>query len=480
MSRPNRRCHGVVAFAFTAALLPAQQPAPLAESARQLWTADEAMVFQVMSQVAAAPGKDLAALLQHRQGTLPFGPAYAAVLHPIDGDRFADPGMPAKDQGFVLYAWPTEGAGRTFCLASAGALLIAELGATAPTADAATGAGSGGRPADLLQSPGKGRNGALWTIAAMVPQQRLRVQLRDDDGKPVPNGRVSLVPRTWVLQDRQVWLPQGDEGLREFDLALPAGQWTLDAAGAGEVRGVAARGLIACVAEAEGARAVALPEQLVQVEPGGLVLTLPRRMLRTARLNANEAAAIATLKNISSAQAQCQACAVIDANNNGAGEYGFFAELGGGQPVRKDEVGGVGTVKISPPVLSHAFTRVEAGQVVRSGYVFQIWLPGKKVQAVAEAGSGGAAGCEIDAAKAEVMWCAYAWPCDAGTSGNRAFFVNQAGDVLMCHNKGGAYSGSGKAPLPTAAFEQKGSGDLGGRIAANAVGHDGQHWLVVN
>jgi hypothetical protein len=43
----------------------------------------------------------------------------------------------------------------------------------------------------------------------------------------------------------------------------------------------------------------------------------------------NEMAAIASLKNISSAQAQCQASGVIDSNNNGQGEYGFFAELAG-------------------------------------------------------------------------------------------------------------------------------------------------------
>lgn len=483
MKEPNRRWHGIVALALAAATLPAQRPAPLAEGAPGTWTADEAMVFHVMAELAAASAKDhaLPAPLQRPGGVgLRIGPAYTAAVHPFAGDRFADPGLPAKDQGYVLYAWPREGAGRTFCFASTGTLLVAELGANAaaPQADAATGAGSRGGPADLLTSPGKGRNGALWTTAAMVPTKRLRVQLRDEDGKPVANGRVALLPGTWVVRDRTIYLPFGHQGLREVDAALPAGMWTLDGEGAGEVRGVAARGLIVCAAGDDG-RTVALSDQLVRVEAQGLVLTLPRALKQQAQRNANESAAVATLRNLASAQAQCQACSVIDANRNGAGEYGFFAELAGAQAVRTDEAGGTGTQKIVPPVLSKAFANVKASQVVRSGYVFQIWLPDSDADAVAEADIGGGGGRNIDAAKAEVMWCAYAWPVEAGSSGQQVFFVNQDGDVLMSHNPLGAYSGAGKAPLPTAAFDRQGNGKLDSKIAANAKGHDGQHWLVV-
>ena len=92
--------------------------------------------------------------------------------------------------------------------------------------------------------------------------------------------------------------------------------------------------------------------------------------LENARMNANESAAIATLKNISSAQAQCQASGVIDANGNGAGEYGFFAELAGSAPVRGS------SQRISPPVLSSAFGKVADKIVEQSGTRPLSWLVG--------------------------------------------------------------------------------------------------------
>lgn len=195
--------------------------------------------------------------------------------------------------------------------------------------------------------------------------------------------------------------------------------------------------------------------------------------LEGARINANESAAIATLKNISSAQAQCQASGVIDANGNGAGEHGFFAELAGSAPVRG------GTQHISPPVLSTAFGKVDGSQVMRSGYVFQMFLPDAKSAGVAEALTGGSGGVAVDAGQAEVLWCCYAWPTDHGRSGNRAFFVNQGGDVLACRNTKQRYSGSERMPTFTAAF-QGGGKTMGDMVAANTEGHDGETWVVVN
>jgi hypothetical protein len=206
--------------------------------------------------------------------------------------------------------------------------------------------------------------------------------------------------------------------------------------------------------------------------------------LLSARLNANESAAVATLKNISSAQAQCQASGVVDANTNGAGEYGFFAELAGALGVRIDESGGTGTERITPPVLSGAFGNVDAnGRVVRSGYVFQMYLPGTGASAQPEAANGGGGGVSIDAANAETLWMCYAWPSSFGNSGKRAFFVNQAGDVLACKNVTQRYSGNpaGTAgiPVPFAAFIT-GSTAMNASLAANMTGLDGERWVVVN
>jgi hypothetical protein len=62
---------------------------------------------------------------------------------------------------------------------------------------------------------------------------------------------------------------------------------------------------------------------------------------------------------------------VIDANSNGMGEYGFFAELAGAVAVR-----GSATVMIDPPNLSTAFGNINAQScVARSGYLFCMFLP---------------------------------------------------------------------------------------------------------
>jgi prepilin-type N-terminal cleavage/methylation domain-containing protein len=223
-----------------------------------------------------------------------------------------------------------------------------------------------------------------------------------------------------------------------------------------------------------------LIELMIVVAIIAIIASIAIPNLLSARLNANESAAIATLKNISSAQAQAQASGVIDSNNNGAGEYGFFGELSGAQPVRNDESGGVGTERVSPPVLSGAFGNVIGSRVQRSGYTFQMFLPSPTGVGVPEAPAGGASGVTIGAGNSEVLWCAYAWPSAFGNSGKRCFFINQSGDVLSTRNNVARYSGPGTPPAWTAAFLD-GSADLmGSTVSSNATGKDNERWLVVN
>ena len=91
--------------------------------------------------------------------------------------------------------------------------------------------------------------------------------------------------------------------------------------------------------------------------------------LLAARLSANETAAIATLRNIISAQAQFQQSAKADEDNDGTGEYGGFIELSGAAKGRMAAV-------LVPPVLSGAFRVLNVnGEVSRSGYFFTMFLP---------------------------------------------------------------------------------------------------------
>lgn len=187
-----------------------------------------------------------------------------------------------------------------------------------------------------------------------------------------------------------------------------------------------------------------------------------------ARRNVNESAAIATLRNISSAQAEIHASGVIDRNGNGAGEYGWFGEMAGVSDIKLPDGR---MVRASPPVISTAFGNVKDGRVTRSGYHFQLFLPGSACQPVADG--------LPDAGQAEVLWCCYAWPTEHENSGGRAFFINQAGDVLAARNTTARYSGIDSPPQPMAAF-LAGQKDIGGMVAANSTGNDGEIWLVVH
>lgn len=194
--------------------------------------------------------------------------------------------------------------------------------------------------------------------------------------------------------------------------------------------------------------------------------------LVSANLNANESAAIATLKNISSAQSQCQASGLIDVNGNGCGEYGFFAELAGAVPLRGK------AATMSPAVLSNTFAALSQSRVHRSGYVFQMFLPDAMQQGVAEA-SGGGALPGVDAGQAETLWCCYAWPQWQGHSGKRAFFVNQCGDVLATNGAVRAYDGEDVPASWPAAFAAFALPAMGAPVAANTVGQDGNTWVVI-
>jgi prepilin-type N-terminal cleavage/methylation domain-containing protein len=240
-----------------------------------------------------------------------------------------------------------------------------------------------------------------------------------------------------------------------------------------------------------------LIELMIVVAIIAIIASIAIPNLLSARLNANESAAIATLKNISSAQSQCQASGVIDTNANGQGEYGYFGELSGRVGVRND-AGAASTNLITPSVLSAAFGNIAndttTTTVSRSGYNFQMFLPDANAAGVAEGTSGGVTGASgtLDSSQSEVLWCCYAWPNARGNSGNRTFFVNQSGDVLATNANVTSfqYTGStttGTVPLWNAAFfDSDGDGTVemsDSTAPANTgtpgLGTDTNTWVVV-
>ena len=189
--------------------------------------------------------------------------------------------------------------------------------------------------------------------------------------------------------------------------------------------------------------------------------------LLSARLNANETAAIATLRNVISAQAQFQATARADENANGIGEYGFFSEMSGSAGVRNG-------APLVPTVLSSVFRTSDAnGIVTRSGYNFIIGLPradGTPALVVDMS--------LVDPEIGETTWACYAWPTSYGNTGNRTFFVNQSGNIVWTNDS--SYTGPNAVVAAEAAFlGAAGSSTITGDLAAGATGRDGNFWRSV-
>ena len=252
-----------------------------------------------------------------------------------------------------------------------------------------------------------------------------------------------------------------------------------------------------------------LIELMIVVAIIAIIASIAIPKLLSARISANENAAIATLRSIASAQAQLQSSCAIDTDADGGGEYGYFGELAGGNPLRI--FNGVGAIaldaagtSLTPAILPTAFQTVVAdgagdGVVSRSGYNFKMFLPGalaaNDIPGIAEAPAGGAInGTFPDSNNSEVLWCCYAWPTTASSTGNRAFFINQEGDVIATANtvQGAAqrYTGiAAAAQIPTfdAALEDgtnsnAQASDFGAPLGIAAQGftsNDGNTWTQV-
>jgi len=204
-----------------------------------------------------------------------------------------------------------------------------------------------------------------------------------------------------------------------------------------------------------------LIELMIVVAIIAIVASIAIPNLLSARLNANESAAIATLRNVIAAQSQVNAQCAIDVDQDGIGEYGYFAELAGSTTLRADPA--APAVNLTPPVLSGALGIVDGnGFVNKSGYFFLMYIADGTAAGGAgdgEAAGGGSGGNEVTWAtqldgqdNAEHFWCCYAWPVSFGNSGNRVFMCNQSGDVLQTSNQVQQYTSSTSVPAWDASY----------------------------
>lgn len=227
-----------------------------------------------------------------------------------------------------------------------------------------------------------------------------------------------------------------------------------------------------------------LIELMIVVAIIAIIAAIAVPNLLSARLAANESNAIATLRNLVSAQAQFQQSAQIDADGDGTGEYGFFGDLSG--VYQLDGHGGAANANtLNPPVLSASFRTLTANnEVSKGGYLFQIFLPQAAGTGVTEDGvvAGGVI-VVADADECELSYCCYAWPGNFGSTGNRAFFVNQAGEILFTNMANAQYSGTGNGPDVSAAFiAGTGVGNMTGvgiRTTPGVAAQDTNIWVAL-
>lgn len=252
-----------------------------------------------------------------------------------------------------------------------------------------------------------------------------------------------------------------------------------------------------------------LIELMIVVAIIAIIASIAIPKLMSARISANENAAIATLRSIASAQAQLQSSCAIDTDADGGGEYGFFGELAGTAGMRiydaaADAPGVDAAALLDPAILPTAFgdalNTIAGGECIieRAGYYFKIYLPDATINGdIAgipedgpdEVGGFTGNGTYPDPDNCEILWCCYAWPVSPESTGNRAFFINQEGDLIQTLNNTGAgqtfvlYDGVNSIPTYDAAFDTNGPlTGMGASLGITAQGltpTDGNVWTIV-
>jgi len=231
-----------------------------------------------------------------------------------------------------------------------------------------------------------------------------------------------------------------------------------------------------------------LIELMIVVAIIAIIASIAIPNLLSARLNANESAAVATLRNVVSAQSQLQSQGAIDQDLDGIGEHGWFTEMSGSVNIRDDSGANTGPT-LTPPVLSASLGTVNAqGHVSKSGYYFMVNLPDDTGAPQVELATG-SPGTE-DPELSETTWICYAWPASFNNTGNRVFVVNQTGDVLQTNNLNGStgsYTGTTGAnavvPDGDAAIVNTSSADITGVLSISnqpSAANDANTWLVLN
>ena len=180
---------------------------------------------------------------------------------------------------------------------------------------------------------------------------------------------------------------------------------------------------------------------------GGLVtmaaIAVPN--LRQARVETNEAAAVATLRAIHTAQQTFRTNALRDQDGDGDGEYGFLGELLG-QPRPGEK-----RARSATPLVSGGFQK-QGRDYTRGGYRFRIYLPAEDGSPVGEHEKT-AQLQRVDGDLAETVMVVLAWPMSGGMSGHRSFYLDAEGRLFACLD--GTYAGDEAPPADIMSAQER-------------------------
>jgi hypothetical protein len=203
---------------------------------------------------------------------------------------------------------------------------------------------------------------------------------------------------------------------------------------------------------------------------GGIAAVTPR--WDGPRLHARETAAVATLRNIASAERQFRELRTVDRDGDGRAEYGTLAELAGSRDLRGDPALG----RLDPALISGAFRHPDPdGTVTRSGYRFRILLPGGDGQPLCP-DADPAAFDRVRPDAAARGFLVHAWPVTHEPGCARTFLAGPDGRVFATDH--GETLGP-RGPDPASGLRPEAAGNLLGPLAEGVADAGGLVWTEV-
>jgi len=220
-------------------------------------------------------------------------------------------------------------------------------------------------------------------------------------------------------------------------------------------------------------RGFTIIELMIVVSIIAIIAAIAIPNLIAARLTANESAAIATMRSVSTAQAQFAKSAFADEDGDGQGEYGTLGEMGGAVNSR-------GSGRKTPTDLSASMSSVTlSGEVKKSGYIFRMYLPAAGGIGRREDAGGGMGLGVLDTDLAEMYWVCYAYPENHSISGSRTFFVDAHGEITATEDA--RYTQANCLALQAGSAMVTGSiTSMTGTVAIGTRAADGSLWRTAH